>query len=89
LTAAGLKRARQATTSSHVWQANFGKSPLHDGNAIVYVSGPFESATAATSFAQQLLAVDLAVTGGRWVASAARSSHLGPVVDKLAMCMTS
>jgi hypothetical protein len=72
-----------------VWQANSGKSPLHDGNAIVFLSGPFESATAAKSFAQQLLGVDLAVTAGRWVASAARSSHLGRTVDKVATCMTS
>ena len=89
LTAAGLNRARRATTSSHVWQANLGKSPLRDGNAIVFLSGPFESATAAKSLAQRLLGVDLAVSGGRWVASAARSSHLGRAVDRVTSCMTS
>ncbi|MDQ6774998.1 MAG: hypothetical protein M3071_01995 [Actinomycetota bacterium] len=72
-----------------MWQANFGKSRLHDGKAIVFLSGPFESATAAKSFAQPLLGVELAVTAGRWVASAARSSQLGPAVDKVATCMTS
>ena len=89
LKAAGLNRARQATASSHVWQANFGNSLLHDGNAIVFLSGPFESIKAAQSFAQPMLASEFAATGGPWVASAARSSGLGRQVDNVARCMAS
>jgi hypothetical protein len=55
----------------------------------VFLSGPFESTTAANSFAQPLVGVEFTVTSGRWVASAARSSHLGSAVDKVARCMTS
>jgi hypothetical protein len=73
--------------STHLWQANRGHSRLDDGNSIVFLSGPFESVKAAQSFADPMTQSEFAAVGGRWVASAARSSGLGKQVDEVAACM--
>lgn len=89
LRAAGLNRARLSSVSTHVWQANFGHSRLDNGNAIVFLSGPFETDAAAQSFAQPMQTSEFTATGGPWVASAARTSGLGSQVSKVAACMGS
>lgn len=88
LTFAGLDRARP-TPEPEAWDANAPGTPATDSNAIVILSGPYKSATVAKRYAQSLLVVELAASGGRWVASAALRSHLGFQVNAAAACMAS
>lgn len=86
LQAAGLNRARSATEQG-VWEANAGSTVETDRNAIVFVSGPYKDAAKAKAYAQSLLVVELAASGGRWVASASLPSGLGTRVKQVAACM--
>jgi hypothetical protein len=86
LEAAGLNRAR-AAVEPQVWEANTGLSSKKDSNAMVFVSGPYKNVGVAKQYAQSLLVVELAASGGRWVASASIPSHLNTAVQKAAACM--
>jgi hypothetical protein len=86
LQAAGLNQAR-AAVEPQVWEGNAGSSSLQDSNSIVFLSGPYKDAVVATQYAQSLLVVELAASGGRWVASASIRSHLNAAVDAAAACM--
>jgi hypothetical protein len=55
----------------------------------VFLSGPYKDATAARSYAQSLLVVEIAASGGVWVASASLPSHLTTAVNQVAACMAS
>jgi hypothetical protein len=86
LTAAGLNRARPAR-EPQVWEANSGHTSEVDSNAIVFLSGPYKNGTVARTYAKSLLVVELAASGGRWVASASVPSHLNAAVKMVAGCM--
>ncbi|MBV9607018.1 MAG: hypothetical protein JO027_18035 [Solirubrobacterales bacterium] len=86
LQTAGLNRARPAT-EPFVWEANSGLTSEDDRLAIVFLSGPYQDTTTAASYAQSLTSVELAASGGRWVASAAQTSGLGQAVSQVAACM--
>jgi hypothetical protein len=86
LQAAGLNQARVGV-EPQVWEANFGSSAETDSNAIVFLSGPYQNSTVATDYAQSLQSVELASSGGLWVASASVRSQLKSQVDNVAACM--
>lgn len=86
LTAAGLNRARAATEPG-VWEANAGLSALSNRLATVFLAGPLKSPRAAERYAQSLTVVEIAASGGAWVASAALPSHLDRQVAQAAACM--
>lgn len=86
LTAAGLNRARAAREPG-VWEANSGLSALTNREAIVFLSGPLKSPLVAKNYAQSLQVVEIAASGGDWVASAALPSHLTAQVAQVAACM--
>ena len=86
LETAGLNQAR-AGTEPYVWEANTGASPENDHLAEVFLSGPYQDDPTATNYAQSLTSIELATSGGRWVASAAQTSGLGSQVNKVAACM--
>jgi hypothetical protein len=88
LSLVGLDRAR-ATLEPYAWDANVPGTREHDSNAIVILSGPYKSAAVAQRYAHSLLVVELAQSGGRWVASASVRSHLGGQVKRAARCMGS
>jgi hypothetical protein len=86
LAAAGLNRAR-AATEPQVWEANSGVGSESDPNQLVFLSGPYSDANAADQYAQSLQGVELAASGGRWVASASLRSQLDAAVQNAAGCM--
>jgi len=87
LSQSGLSDAR-AGVEANVWLANVPNSPLQDSNSIVLLSGPYPTAGDATRYAQSLTAIpELAVSSGRWVASASFRSKLSAVVQSAASCM--
>jgi hypothetical protein len=86
LTAAGLNRARAAAEPG-VWEANAGLSALNNRLQIVFLAGPLKSPKVAKVYAQSLTVVEIAASGGDWVASAALPSHLDSQVAKAAACM--
>lgn len=86
LTAAGLNRARAATEPG-VWEANAGLSATSNRLATVFLAGPLKSPRAAQKYAQSLTVVEIAASGGDWVASAALPSHLDQQVAQAAACM--
>jgi hypothetical protein len=53
----------------------------------VFLSGPYKDDATATQYAQSLTVVEVAASGGRWVASAALHSGLNAAVDQAASCM--
>jgi hypothetical protein len=88
LALSGLDRARP-TLEPYAWDANVPGSQEQDTNAIVILSGPYKNATVAKQYADSLLVVELAASGGRWVASASVRSHLNAQVKSAARCMGS
>lgn len=71
-----------------VWEGNFGNTSPDNSTAIVFLSGPYGSDQAATNYAAEIARVpELAVAGGRWVASAAVTGHLDFQVKTVATCM--
>lgn len=86
LQAAGLNRARPGT-EPYVWEANSGFSAEDNHLATVFLSGPYQDSAMAASYAQSLTSVEVAASGGRWVASAALTSGLGNAVNQVAACM--
>jgi hypothetical protein len=84
LEAAGLNRAR-AASEPQVWEANSGISA--DRNSTVFLSGPYADDDAAQQYAQSLTVVEIAASGGRWVASASIRSNLDAAVQSAAACM--
>ena len=86
LETAGLNRARPAT-EPYVWEANSGGSSESDHIAEVFLSGPYQDDSTAQNYAQSLTSVELATSGGRWVASAAQTSGLQSQVNQVAACM--
>jgi hypothetical protein len=53
----------------------------------VFLSGPYSDDTAAQQYAQSLTVVEIAASGGRWVASASMRSNLDAAVQGAAACM--
>jgi hypothetical protein len=88
LTLAGLDRARP-TVEPYAWDANLPGTQEDDTNAIVILSGPYKNATVAKQYADSLTVVELAASGGRWVASASVRSHQTYAVKSAAHCMAS
>lgn len=86
LQAAGLTRARQGREPG-TWEANLGSSSETDSNSIVFLSGPYQDPNAAANYADSLKTVELAASGGVWVASASVRSNLQTPVDNVANCM--
>jgi hypothetical protein len=87
LEAAGLNRAR-AASEPQVWEANSGVGSESDSNEIVFLSGPYPDANAANQYATSLQTVEIAASGGRWVASASLRSQLDAAVQSAAACMS-
>jgi hypothetical protein len=84
---AGLTNVR-AGEEQGVWEGNFGDTSPSDSMHIVFLSGPYGSNQAATSYAAGLQSIpESAVAGGRWVASAAVTGHLDFQVKAVAGCM--
>jgi hypothetical protein len=86
LGAVGLNRAR-AASEPQVWEANSGVGSESDTNEIVFLSGPYSDPSAADQYAQSLQGVEIAASGGRWVASASLRSQLDSAVQNAAACM--
>ena len=86
LTATGLNRARAAPEPG-VWEANAGLSAITNRMATVFLAGPLKNAQVARNYARSLTVVELAASGGDWVASAAIPSHLDRQVAQAAACM--
>jgi hypothetical protein len=79
-----VRPSREAGT----WVGNFGDTSPNDSTALVLLSGPYPSDQAAASFAKSLQAIpELAAAAGRWVASAAATSHLDYQLNAAAQCM--
>jgi len=58
----------------------------HHGTS-VFVDGPYATTGAAAASAQSLSGVEDAASGGRYVASATLTSHLGTQVKAVALCL--
>ena len=87
LQVSGLTNARSGTEQD-VWIGNFGSTAATDTSAIVFLSGPYANAQEAMQYASALDRIpELATAGGRWVASAAATSHLDFQVKSVAGCM--
>jgi hypothetical protein len=85
---AGLNRARPAP-EPEVWIANSPSSATNNHDETVFLSGPYHDSVSAEQYAHSLLVVELAASGGRWVASAAVHSGLRAAVTATARCMAS
>jgi hypothetical protein len=84
---AGLTNVRPGV-QNNTWIGNFGNTPPTDSTAIVLLTGPYADDSAAAQFASSLQTIpELATASGRWVASAAATSHLDFQVKTAAECM--
>ncbi len=83
---AGLSNVR-AGVEAGSWLGDVPGAASDDSNSIVVLSGPYADDDGAAQYAQSLSGVELAVSGGRWVASASLRSNLSLLVQKAASCM--
>jgi hypothetical protein len=84
---AGLTNVRPGV-QNNTWIGNFGNTPPTDSTAVVLLTGPYGDADSAAKFASSLQSIpELATASGRWVASAAATSHLEFQVNNVAQCM--
>jgi hypothetical protein len=77
----------RAGVEQNVWEGNFVGTSANDSQATVFLAGPYASSAEATQYANSLQGTELAAAGGRWVASAALTSHLQSQVTNSAACM--
>jgi len=85
---AGLTNVRPGV-QNNTWIGNFGNTPPTDTTALVLLTGPYADDTTAAKFAGSLQSIpELAAASGRWVASAAATSHLDFQVNAVAKCMS-
>jgi len=84
---AGLTNVRPGV-QNNTWIGNFGNTPPTDTTALVLLTGPYADDNSAAKFANSLQGIpELAAASGRWVASAAATSHLDFQVNAVAHCM--
>jgi hypothetical protein len=80
---AGLFRPARSGPTGGLWG---GKTPT---GGQVLVDGPYKTAREVRESVDSLDGVSIAEAGGRYVASAALTSKLGPVVSEVAKCLKS
>jgi hypothetical protein len=70
------------------WQGTIGEKSRRDINGSVFVLGPYRSARAAKAGAATLARREIALVGGKYVATATSQSYLSATVSLAAACLS-